>query len=220
MKKQELARLLDVTYISTCATLEGAQAHLEEAKRCGWRSVIGPRCWIPMYAQVLAGSHVLLGSGCCDINGSDNTHIKCYTARSNVEHGCAEVDMVMNIGYFNSGMYDELVEDVRAVKTAIDAAVLKCAVETEYWGDAALERAAILMARAGVDYVKTGTWGAPEPPTYSQVRLLRRVLPAEIRIKVAPFDGTLMELEAFVEAGADCFGITSACAHMLWEEVQ
>lgn len=217
MEKRELAKRLDVTYIPTCATLQGVHAHIREALHCGWRSVIGPRCWIPLYAQELAGSAVLLGSGCCDINGSDHETIKCYTARSNVELGCAEVDMVMNIGYFNSGLYDDLKKDVRAVKAAIGGAVLKCAVEAGYWGDAALERAAVLLADAGVDYVKTGTWGAPQAVRLEQVRLLRRVLPPEIRIKAAPFAGTLEELEAFVQAGADCFGVTPERARILWE---
>ncbi len=218
MKRQELAKLLDVTYISTTATLEGAKEHIAEAKRCEWRSVIGPRCWIPMYAKELKGSSVLLGSGNCDINGSDNNHIKCYTARSNRELGCSEVDMVMNIGYFNSHMYADLIEDIRNVKSAIGDGILKCAVEAGLWDDGALERAGALAAAAGADWVKTGTWGAPKAPELREVKILRRILPDNIRIKVAPFSGTLTELEEFIAAGADCFGVVPEQARALWKE--
>ena len=72
-----------------------------------------------MYAAALKGSHVLLGSECCDTNGSDNNHIKCYTATSNIKLGCSEVDMVMNIGYFNSGLDEKVIEDIRSVRKAI-----------------------------------------------------------------------------------------------------
>lgn len=220
MKKSELAKRLDVTYIPTRATWDQLNQHLETARQRKWRSFIGPRCWIPHYVKALEGTGVLAGSGCCDINGSDNNHIKCYTVKYNAEHGCDEVDMVMNIGYFNSGMYRELVDDVKTVKAAAAPAVLKCAVEVGYWSEEALKQIAELMVKADVAYVKTGTWGAPRAPETAQVQLLREALPDCIRIKVAPFDGTLADLEAFLQAGADCFGVTPDRAEALWKEAE
>ena len=77
-----------------------------------------------------------------------------------------------------------------------------------------------LMVKADVAYVKTGTWGAPRAPETAQVQLLREALPDCIRIKVAPFDGTLADLEAFLQAGADCFGVTPDRAEALWKEAE
>ena len=220
MNRKTLVKYLDVTLVQTLTTLEDVQHHLTDAKQYKYRSVIGPRCWIPMYAAALKGSHVLLGSECCDTNGSDNNHIKCYTATSNIKLGCSEVDMVMNIGYFNSGLDEKVIEDIRSVRKAIGHATLKCAIEVSLFREADAVRAAKLAEQGGADFIKTGTWDAPCPTTLRQVQCLRAALKPQTKLDVAMFDGSLSQLEEMVQAGANCFGVTPERARTLWKEAE
>jgi len=48
-------------------------------------------------------------------HGSNRTPIKVAEAELAIREGCAEVDMVMNIGRFLSGDYDYVEADIRAV---------------------------------------------------------------------------------------------------------
>ena len=173
-----------------------------------------------MYAAALKEAMFCLAASVVDTNGSDNNHIKCYTATSNIKLGCSEVDMVMNIGYFNSGLDEKVIEDIRSVRKAIGHATLKCAIEVSLFSEADAVRAAKLAEQGGGGLYKTGTWDAPCPTTLRQVQCLRAALKPQTKLDVAMFDGSLSQLEEMVQAGANCFGVTPERARTLWKEAE
>ena len=59
---------------------------------------------------------------CCVVGfplGAMDTASKCFEAKTAVENGAEEVDMVINIGRLKNKEYDAVREDIAAVKQAV-----------------------------------------------------------------------------------------------------
>jgi deoxyribose-phosphate aldolase len=91
-------------------------------------------------------------------SGQSPTELKVAEARSAVELGADEVDMVMDRGAFLSGRYAKVYDEIVRVKEASAGAHLKVILETGELGTYDnVRRASLLAMAAGADFVKTST---------------------------------------------------------------
>ena len=70
---------------------------------------------------------------CCVVGfplGAMDTASKAFEAKTAVENGASEVDMVINIGWLKNKQYDDVRNDIAAVKAAVGDKVLKVIIET------------------------------------------------------------------------------------------
>lgn len=89
--------------------------------------------------------------------------IKTEECRMAVDEGADEVDIVLSLNYFLSGLYEKAMEEVGAVKKAIGRAHLKVILETGALPDAeAIARASRIAMEGGADFIKTST-GKSDP---------------------------------------------------------
>ncbi len=207
MTGHDLARMLDGTITATGVTQEELRIFLQEAVQRDFYSVISARCYIPEIVETLKGSNTIPGSGCCLSSGADATHIKAYASAYNVSLGAQEVDIVMNINYFKSGMYKEVVQDIRSVKDSIGRIPLKCIIEASILTDDEIRTACELVVEGGADFLKTGT-GDEGPTTLHHIDLIAKVLKGRIKIKAAGGIRTPEIVEQFANAGVERFGIS------------
>ena len=87
---------------------------------------------------------------CCVVGfplGAMDTASKAFEAKTAIENGAAEVDMVINIGRLKNKEYDAVREDIRAVKQAVGDKVLKVIIETCLLTDEERKRCATSSAR-------------------------------------------------------------------------
>ena len=97
---------------------------------------------------------------CCVVGfplGAMDTASKAFEAKTAIENGAAEVDMVINIGRLKNKEYDAVREDIRAVKQAVGDKVLKVIIETCLLTDEEKEKMCDIVCEAGADYIKTST---------------------------------------------------------------
>lgn len=81
--------------------------------------------------QALAGSRVRIASVATGFpSGQYPLDVRLEDVRNAVEAGADEIDMVINRGAFLAGRYDEVAEEIRAVKEACGEAHLKIILET------------------------------------------------------------------------------------------
>ena len=64
--------------------------------------------------------------------GYQVTEVKVAEAKKALEDGASEIDMVINIGDAKGGRFDEITEEIRALKAAVGGHVLKVIIETCY----------------------------------------------------------------------------------------
>ena len=63
-------------------------------------------------------------------NGYSTTAVKVFETRDAIENGAREIDMVINLGWVKDKRWDDLLAEIRAIKAACGALVLKVIVET------------------------------------------------------------------------------------------
>jgi deoxyribose-phosphate aldolase len=125
--------------------------------------------------------------------------------------GADEMDMVMNIAAFKSGDMATVQNDIQAVTTAchLQNKVVKVIIETSYLTDDEIRNACRICADCEVDFVKTSTGFSSVGATLEAVTLMRKVLPAKIKIKAAGGIRTAEEAYKFIQAGAARIGTSS-----------
>ncbi|MDQ3875166.1 MAG: deoxyribose-phosphate aldolase [Actinomycetota bacterium] len=105
-------------------------------------------------------------------SGQSPTEIKVAEARTAVELGADEVDMVIDRGALLSGRYAKVYDEVVRVKDAVGDAHLKVILETGELGTYDnVRRASLLAMAAGADFIKTST-GKVQPAATLPVALV------------------------------------------------
>jgi deoxyribose-phosphate aldolase len=105
-------------------------------------------------------------------SGQSPLEIKLADARTAVELGADEVDMVIDRGAFLSGRYAKVYDEVVRVKDAIGDVHLKVILETGELGTYDnVRRASLLAMAAGADFIKTST-GKVQPAATMPVTLV------------------------------------------------
>lgn len=86
------------------------------------------------------------------------SEVKAIEAGLALKDGANELDMVMNIGNFMIGNYEDMCDDITEIKEICGSATLKVIIETGLLKSAEnIRKAAILSIYAGADFVKTST---------------------------------------------------------------
>lgn len=114
---------------------------------------------VPVAVEALAGSGVKVASVATGFPAGQ-TPLKTRLAETAwvVAQGADEVDMVINRGAFLAGRFDEVADEIQAVKAACGEAHLKVILETgelETYDHVRL--ASEIALRAGADFIKTST---------------------------------------------------------------
>lgn len=214
----EFARMCDATLTGATATYQNTLDMIEQAKKYHFYSIIGPRCYLDDMVAAAKGSDVLVGAGCSNITGADPAEIKANFAKWHLAHGAHEIENIMNISAFKSGLDQTVVHDVRAVRDAIGPDVIyKCILEVCYLSDEEIQRACDLLIEGGVDYVKTST-GKAGPTTLHHVEVISKACRGRVKIKASGGIRTKKTVEQMIDLGVTRFGVGLESAIKIVEE--
>ena len=205
----DIAGYIDHTVLAADATKERIESLFREAAEYGFASVCVNSCWVPLAARLLEGST----SKVCTVVGfplgAMESDAKAYEARKAVENGADEIDMVINVGFLKSGMTDEVLEDIKAVRKACEGHTLKVIIETCLLSDEEKRIACELSEKAGADYVKTSTGFSTGGATVEDVRLMRSVVGDRLGVKASGGIRDYKTALAMIEAGASRIGASA-----------
>ena len=143
--------------------------------------------------------------------GYNTTPAKVEEARKAIDEGADEIDMVLNIAALKNGDLNFVLNDIQSVATLVQlkSRKLKVIIETAQLTKAEKIKACEICAEVGVDCVKTSTGFAQSGAKVEDVELMRKSLPANIKIKASGGIKTKEQAEALVAAGADRLGTSS-----------
>ncbi len=95
-------------------------------------------------------------------------NVKLLECQQVVEHGATDVDIVISLGTWFDGNYQEVFNEIKAIKSAIGNAHLKVILETGALATTEhIWNASIVAMAAGADFIKTST-GKMEPAATPQ----------------------------------------------------
>ena len=212
------AKYFDHTILKPEAKREDVLRVIEEAKEWGFSSVCVNPAWVRLCAKELSGTGIKVCTVVGFPLGATSTYAKVSEALAAVADGAEEIDMVLNIGYLKSGLLEEAMEDVKAVKEAIGNRVLKVIIECCLLSDEEKRTATELVIKAGADFVKTSTGFSISGATVEDVKLLKETAKGKIKVKAAGGIKTLEKALSMIEAGADRIGASSS--HKIMKELK
>ena len=139
-------------------------------------------------------------------NGYNTTAAKVFETGDAVKNGAEEIDMVINIGWLKDGKYEELLEEIKAVKAACGGKTLKVIIETCLLTEEEKVKMCGIVTAAGADYIKTSTGFSKAGAAFEDISLFSAHVGKNVKIKAAGGISTLEDGVKFLELGADRLG--------------
>ena len=205
----KLEKYIDHTLLKPTASEEEIRTLCEEARTYNFYAVCVNSCYLDLATAELKGTPIKLAAVVGFPLGAMATEVKVAEAQYCIEHGADEIDVVMNIGWFKSGQYERVQEELSQIKKAIGDTVLKVIIETCFLSDEEKFTASQLVLASGADFVKTSTGFGGGGATPEDVALMKKAVENKIRIKAS---GGIRDRETalrYIEMGVARLGTSS-----------
>lgn len=219
MNKQQLCEMIDISAVRTVSGKQEVDEVAKMAKEHGFICAFAMPNLTAYLRDQLIGSGVRLGGTMGFPSGAEMPEMKIACAKELVKIGCDELDMVIAVNWLKSGMYDEVLDEIKRLAEIADGRVFKSIIEVNYLTDDEIKRACELAVRGGVTFVKSGT-GWSGTATVDHIRLMKSVVGNDAKIKAAGGVRDLATIRAMVDAGCERFGISCASMKNIMEEVR
>ena len=209
-----LAAHIDHTLLRPDATEAQIIQLCDEAAAHGFATVCVPPCYVALATAKLAETSV----GICTVIGFplgySSASVKFKEAEVALYDGATELDMVINISALKSGKTDAIQAEILDLADLchVHQSLLKVIIETALLTEVEIELACRLCVGGEADFVKTSTGFASRGASVADVELMRRSLPAGVRIKAAGGIRTREAALALLAAGADRIGSSNSLA--------
>ena len=219
MKTSEILSHVDHTLLKAFATWEDIQKLCDEALEYQTASV----CIPPNYIKRIHDTYGDKINICTVVGfplGYSTTKAKLAEVEQAVEDGVGEVDMVINITDVKNGDFDKVTEEIRSLKQAVGDRVLKVIIETCYLTKEEKIAMCKAVTEAGADYIKTSTGFGTAGATMEDILLFKEYIGPHVKMKAAGGVKSVEDMEAFLEAGCDRIGTSSAISLIKGQSVK
>ncbi len=205
MEIKEILAVCDHTLLSVQATWDEIRAVCDDGMKFGTASVCIPAAYVKR-AKEYVGDRLAICTVIGFPNGYSTTATKVYETADAIKNGADEIDMVINVGMLKDKMYDEILDEIKAIKAACGEKILKVIIETCLLTDEEKIAMCKIVSEAGADYIKTSTGFSTAGATPEDVKLFAEHVAPGVRIKAAGGIASLDDAEEFIRLGASRLG--------------
>ena len=218
MDKKEILKHIDHTLLKAVATWEDIKVLCDEAIEYETASVCVPACYISRIHETY-GDKINICTVVGFPLGYSVTEAKVLETRKAIEDGANEIDMVINISDVKNGDLEKVTKEIAALKEACGDKILKVIIETCYLTEEEKIAMCKAVTEAGADYIKTSTGFGTAGATIEDIRLFKKYIGPNVKMKAAGGVKTVADLEMFINEGCDRIGTSSAVNMLKGEEV-
>ncbi len=205
MELREILSKVDHTLLDRCAKWEDIKLVLDDAMHFGCASACIPPAFVRRAKQYVKGRLAI-----CTVIGFPNGYmtspVKAYEAEQAIIDGADEIDMVINTCDVKDGRWDEILTEVRALKSVCGPKILKVIIETCLLTDDEKIRMCEIVTEAGADFIKTSTGFSTAGATPEDIKLFAKHVGRGVEIKAAGGISSLADAEEFIRLGATRLG--------------
>ncbi len=205
MEITEILAKCDHTLLGQASTWQDIKAICDDGMRYKTASVCIPASFVKQ-AKEYVGDKLAICTVIGFPNGYATTASKCFMAADAVANGADEVDMVINIGWAKEGKWQEITEEIAAIKEACDGKLLKVIIETCLLNKEEKIALCKCVTDAKADYIKTSTGFSTAGATFDDVALFAKHIGPDVKIKAAGGISSLADAQKFIELGASRLG--------------
>ncbi len=163
-------------------------------------------------ARLLRGTGVAICGTVGFPLGHSGLLAKSNEARTSIESGASEIEMVINMVAMKSGRYADVAAEIAAMRKLATGLVLKVTLECCYLTDSEKARACKLALDNGADHIKTHTGFGRGGATVRDVHLLSQIAGSRAEIEAAGGINRFKQVSDLMRAGASRIGTGEAVA--------
>ena len=205
MDVKEILAHCDHTLLKQESTWAQIKEVCDDGKKYNCASICIPAAYVKACAEYVGNSLKI-----CTVigfpNGYSTTAVKVFETEDAIRNGADEIDMVINIGWAKDQRWDDILNEIKAVKAACRGRILKVIVETCLLTEAEKIKLCELVTASGADYIKTSTGFSTGGATREDVALFARHVGPGVKIKAAGGISSMQDAEDFLALGADRLG--------------
>ena len=205
-----LNEYIEHTLLKQDATKEQFLQLFKEAKEHKFLGVCVNPAYVKLAKENLEGSGVKIVTVVGFPLGASDSNVTAFEAKTAIEQGADEIDMVMNVSAMKNKDYDYIVNDVKTVKAACGSHNLKVILETDLLTKEEIAKACELCVEAkavktSTGFVKGGVGAKPE-----DVKIMHDIVaPHGMEVKASGGVRSKEDAMAVIEAGATRIGTSS-----------
>jgi len=208
---EEVAATIDHAVLKPVQTEQDVIKNAQMSIRRGVKSMCVRPCDVALAARELKGSRVDVSVVVGFPHGSNRAETKAFEAGLAIQDGAKEIDMVMNIGQFLAGNYDNVQRDIAGVVTEAKKSkvLVKVILETCYLNKEQIAKACKIAEAAGADFVKTSTGFGDGPATPEAIDVMIKTVGKTMGVKAS---GGIRNWDAavgYLDQGCKRLGVAS-----------
>jgi len=142
--------------------------------------------------------------------GYDTTATKALAVQAALGDGADEIDMVINMTDVKNKFFEQIRSEINILKHIVNTNILKVIIETCYLTDEEKIILCEIVTDARADYIKTSTGFGSAGATLADIELFKANIGPGIKMKAAGGIRTREDMIAFLEAGCERIGTSSA----------
>lgn len=205
MNINEILAKCDHTLLAQGATWEDIKSICDDGIKYSTASVCIPASHVKQ-AKEYVGDKLKICTVIGFPNGYSTTATKVFECRDALANGADEIDTVINIGHLKSGMYDDILYELKSLKEACGEKILKVIIETCLLTDEEKIKMCEIVTASGADFIKTSTGFSTAGATKEDVALFAKHVGSGVQIKAAGGISSLEDAEDFIKLGATRLG--------------
>ena len=205
MNINDILSKVDHTLLIQTADIQDIYGICDDGVKYGTASVCIPACYVKE-AKEYVGEKVKICTVIGFPNGYSTTETKCFEASDAVSKGADEIDMVINIGWLKGKRYNDILNEINAIKKSCSGKLLKVIIETCLLTDEEKIKMCEIVSHSDADYIKTSTGFSTGGATMSDIELFAQHMTNGKKIKAAGGISSIQDAEEFIKLGADRLG--------------
>ena len=184
MNNENVLKIVDHTLLGQEATWEDIRQVLDDSIKYKTASACIPAAYVKQAAEYVNGRLPI-----CTVigfpNGYSTTAVKVFETKDAIANGAEEIDMVINIGFLKDKRYQEVEDEIRQIHEACNGKILKVIIETCLLSEEEKIKICEIVTNAGAEYIKTSTGFSTSGATFEDVKLMRKYIGKDVKVKAA-----------------------------------
>lgn len=205
MNIKEILNKVDHTLLSQTATWQEIKAICDDGIKYETASVCIPASFVKQ-AKEYVGEKLAICTVIGFPNGYSTTATKIFETADAVNNGADEIDMVINVGWLKDKKYDDILNEINAIKDACNGKILKVIIETCLLSDDEKIKMCEIVSNSKADYIKTSTGFSTGGATKADIELFAKHTTNGKKIKAAGGIASIEDAEEFINLGASRLG--------------
>ncbi|MBQ3796436.1 MAG: deoxyribose-phosphate aldolase [Butyrivibrio sp.] len=205
MEEKEILKLIDHTLLQADATWEQIVALCDEAVKYGTATVCIPQTYLKRVHEKY-GDNLKLCTVIGFPLGYNSASSKVVEAKDSIADGASEIDTVVNISDVKNHRYDEVKKELEMIREACGDKLLKVIIETCYLTEEEKIELCKIVTDVKADYIKTSTGFGSAGATLDDIKLFKKHIGPDVKIKAAGGIRTIEDALAYAEEGCSRIG--------------